>query len=99
MNTHIHRYRRVDIGKDSPHFVMQCIKPGCDHYIAMKTKLSAPLLKGKIAECNRCNDQFILNKRALRMAEPCCDHCIKRRKNLSKADDFFKELEAVIMEE
>ena len=72
---------------------MRCVKPGCDHYIAMKTKLSAPLLRDKQAECSRCSEVFLLNKRALRMTDPCCDYCVKHKKNLEKADEFFQMLE------
>ena len=76
---------------------MKCIKIGCTHYVFMKTKLSAPLLRGQIAECNRCEEQMILDRRALRMTEPCCANCVKgkeeKQEKLKSAEDFFKGLE------
>lgn len=112
MEKHIHRYRRINIGqakkvfdpernrfiiKQNEAWVMKCTIPGCTHYVRMYTKLSCPILKGNIAVCNRCEEQFILNKRALRMEEPCCDECVNRKtKGLDKAEEFFKDLERSI---
>jgi late competence protein required for DNA uptake (superfamily II DNA/RNA helicase) len=65
----------------------------------MQSKLSAPLLKGKIAECSRCKNAFILNKRALRMESPCCEDCVVR-KNVNKekeAEQFFETLEKELL--
>jgi len=106
---HIHKYRRVDIGKagrykylkaniereGKSYFVMKCIKPGCSNYTPMVSKVSAPLLRDTLAECNRCGERFLLNKRALRMAEPCCDNCVKRKVNVkvTEAEKFFIQLE------
>lgn len=93
---HVHRYHRVDIGRDKPVWVMKCIKDGCTSYTFMRTKLSAPILRGQIAECNRCFEPFILDKRAIRMAEPCCKDCIKTTKKtiekVKSAETFFEDL-------
>lgn len=94
---HTHRYHRIDIAAKSnpPVWVMKC--QDCSHYVRMKTKLSAPLLRGQISRCNRCDEKFILDKRALRMAEPCCADCVKTPKNkqdkIKSAEDFFSDLE------
>ena len=90
---HIHRYQKANIGIRKDYWVMKCIKPGCNHYTGMSTKNSAPILRGKQAECNRCGEVFLLNKRAIQMANPCCEDCVKHKKNLDKADEFFKLLE------
>lgn len=73
---------------------MKCIESECTHYIFGASKLSFPLLRDKISLCNRCGDPFILTRRALRMAEPCCDQCVKKRKSAKakSAEDFFAEL-------
>jgi len=92
---HIHRYRRVNIGKDKTYYVMQCRKPNCTHYTPMQSKGSCPTLIDKQAECNRCGNPFVLDRRALRLAEPICFGCVNR-KNLKDADEFFKELEESI---
>jgi len=34
-----------------------------------------------------------MNKRALRMAEPCCDACVKTKKDLTPELDFWEKLE------
>lgn len=95
MPNHIHKYQRSNIGKKAPHYVMKCVLPECSHYVHMNTKLSVPILRDCVALCNRCDTQFVLNKRALRMAEPCCDNCVNRRKSLAekKAESFWEELE------
>lgn len=97
---HTHKYKRVDIGKDSPHWVMKCIEDNCSHYVHMKSKLSCPMLRGNIAKCNRCGERFELNRRALRMEFPCCENCVKRKNKteLEKAADFFKDLEESLVE-
>ena len=92
---HIHRYQRVNIGKDDKkHYVMRCKRQNCHHYTQMHSKLSCPLLLEKVAECNRCGNPFLLDKRALRMANPCCEDCIVKRRivNVQAADSFFESL-------
>lgn len=96
MSKHIHKYRRVNIGRDGKkYWIMRCVKPGCTHYTAMASKLSCPMLRDSLAECHRCGDRFILNRRALRMERPCCDGCIKKKINdkVNEAERFFRELE------
>jgi hypothetical protein len=92
---HVHRYSRVDIGRDKEYWVMKCTLPKCNHYTAMASKLRAPLLVGRTAICNKCMEEFTLNRRALRMAAPICDRCVGTRVNIEikKANDFFEELE------
>lgn len=108
-NKHIHKFRRVNIGqvkviidpeknrkvtKRNEVWVMRCVKPGCPHYTRMATKLSCPMLLDQLAECNRCGESFILNKRALRMHEPTCEDCVDRKPNaaVQNADKFFEDL-------
>ena len=101
MSKHLHKFRRVNIGKDGKqYFVMRCTKPECRYYVAMNTKLSAPLLKDTLAECNRCGDRFILDKRALRMTEPCCEDCVKKKVDpkVKEAENFFQDLEKGLLE-
>lgn len=94
---HIHTYRRVDIGKKESHYVMQCSDSGCNHYVAMASKLSCPSLRGKLSLCNKCGESFELNRRALRMAEPVCNSCVKTKTDvkhkLADANAFFDRLE------
>lgn len=94
---HNHRYERIKL-KDK--FVMRCSKPDCTHFVHMNSKLSVPILVGKVAECNSCHEPFILDNRALRLAKPKCDDCVnttsKVKKEVESAEDFFKELEQEI---
>lgn len=77
---------------------MQCADSECNHYIAMQSKLSAPALIGKASVCNRCESSFILDRRALRMALPCCENCVhvkdvNKHHKLADASAFFDNLE------
>lgn len=91
---HLHKYRRVDIGRDTEYWVLQCQLPHCSHYFPMKTKMACPSLEGKIAICNRCGDAFTLDRRALRQAKPSCEACIRNKSNEAKiAARFFANLE------
>jgi hypothetical protein len=98
MAKHIHRYRRVDIGKKGPYWVMQCSLPHCNHYAPMATKISIPSLIGKIALCNSCNDPFELDRMALKKAKPVCRECIDspNKDKIAKAAKFFAKLEGEI---
>lgn len=95
MAQHIHKYRRVNIGRDSEYWVMQCSLPQCNHYVPMVSKLSVPTLIGKIAICNTCNDPFELYRMTLRKSKPVCKLCIggSKEDKLKKASKFFAELE------
>ena len=95
---HVHKYRRVDIGRDLPYWVMQCSEAGCTYYIAMKTKKTAPHLVGKIAICNKCGDRFILDRRSLKLAKPICINCVQspREEELKKVSKFFDNMEGMI---
>lgn len=103
MNKHTHRFQRINIGqKGKIYLVMKCIKPGCSHYVPMSSKSNCILLKGQIGECNKCLNDFILNKRSLRMAKPICDDCVAHRvgtvERVKDVDSFFKELESSLGE-
>lgn len=106
---HIHKYRRVNIGqpqivvdsegnkKVGPSkevWVMKCFELNCTHYTRMRSKLSCPLLLGTIAICNKCEEKFILDKRALRMAMPTCSKCVRPKKaeEIKDASEFFESL-------
>lgn len=93
---HTHKYRRINIGrKPKEYWVMSCSLPNCPHYTAMQTKLSAPNLVGKLSICNKCNEEFELTRRAIKMSFPTCDNCVEGKDKIivKKATDFFDELE------
>jgi len=100
MSQHVHKYKRVDIGRDKPYYVMQCCLPGCTHYTPMRTKLSCPALVGKISVCNKCNDRFEMDRRSLRQAKPTCSSCVTspEQREIDKAARFFATLEKGLAE-
>jgi hypothetical protein len=96
---HIHKYRRVNIGRNRDYLVMQCSLPNCNHYVPMANKESIPTLIGKIAICNKCNDPFELTRESLRKAKPVCAFCVggtSKEEKLEKASKFFADLEKKI---
>jgi RNA polymerase-binding transcription factor DksA len=60
----------------------------------MRTKLSCPVLKGKISICNKCGDRFELNRRALRQAMPICNTCVvsPKKAKINSAMSFLDNL-------
>ena len=79
---HIHRYEKTVLGKNG-YTVFRCNLPECTHYVA------ARLAEGKKTICNRCGDEMILDKRAMRFVKPYCVNCVKTKK--SEAHDKLLE--------
>ena len=74
---HIHRYKRANIGsKDKKCIVFKCTKPRCYHH------LSPVLLKDRVAECPKCNNEFIVGSENLRRADLICSDCIVRKNKI-----------------
>ncbi len=97
---HVHKYRRVDLGRDKNYWVMQCSLPGCNSYTPMRSKLSCPTLLGKVAICNSCGDRFLLDRRSLRLAKPTCSSCVEspKQRELKKVAELFNQLEKEIVD-
>jgi len=68
---HLHTYKQVRAGSNQ----FKCIHPECTH---LSTK---DLIKGNLALCNGCANEFILTGEALRRVYPKCSNCIKGSKN------------------
>jgi hypothetical protein len=108
MTKHLHKYRRVDIGQPQVTvengqkrigpkkevWVMKCGEINCTHYTRMRSKVSCPLLLGQLGKCNKCNEPFVLDRRALRMAKPTCKDCVKTKREveINDANKFFDDL-------
>jgi hypothetical protein len=94
MAQHVHKYRRTNIGRDKEYWVMRCTLPGCTSYTPMRSKWSCPMLEGKLALCNTCNEGFILDRRALLLAKPICDDCVDspKAKRARKAMKFLNDV-------
>jgi hypothetical protein len=65
---HAHRYVRIKLGKKD-YKVFRCVRPGCAHYIRQE------LVVGKIAQCWRCDDEFVMNQKTAQLKKPHCAKC------------------------
>jgi hypothetical protein len=76
----IHKYKKGVLGKD--YVIYKCMKPACSHYIA------STLVAGKMAECWRCGNTFIVTgdmvRKGKEMLKLHCKECTNARK--PKAD-------------
>jgi hypothetical protein len=89
---HLHRYKKVNLSTTGEYWVYKCEKPMCSHYIPIN------LAFGKLCECNRCHEPFIIGKIQLTgsngrpMTRPHCVKCIKRKESddAQKITDFLK---------
>ena len=75
-SNHIHKYKKIKLGKDRSYLVYKCIKPGCSHYIPLVQALNA------ICECSKCGNLMVIGKAQLygsggrAMTNPHCVDCI-----------------------
>jgi len=76
---HLHKYRLKDLARKKnvePYLVYVCIKQDCSHHIRLD------LVNGKMAECNRCGEPFIMKLSKLKHGDriiqrPHCEECTK----------------------
>lgn len=71
MGKHLHLYKRTKLTNKT---VYRCMKPDCSHF------LHKELVVGKMAECPRCHEPFILSK--ANMSErtyPHCENCTEKK--------------------
>jgi hypothetical protein len=101
-NKCLHKYKLRDLArkKDTPpYLVYVCVKQYCSHHIRVE------LVDGKLAECNRCEEPFIMNLAKLKhgdrlVVRPHCDICtktptrfIEKKKKLeSSIDDLMNSV-------
>lgn len=88
-----HKFQRKNLTRNKnkdPYYVFACVLPGCLSYIRCDLAL------GKSAICNRCCEEFVMDKRSVLEARPHCVNCIKRtdkvKKARTKAEQLMKEL-------
>ena len=72
---------------------MQCVGARCQHYTPMDSKWSCSRLQGKLSLCNKCGDQFVLDRRALLLAKPICSECVvsAKKTKVKQAVKFIGE--------
>lgn len=86
MAKHVHRYEKTILGKKG-YTVFRCNLPDCTHYLAAK------VAEGKLCICNRCGDEMLLDKRAMKFVKPYCVNCVKMKKRPSH-DKLLEYIEA-----
>jgi len=74
---HAHRYTRIKLGKND-YIVFRCVRPGCSHYIRQE------LVVGKIAQCWRCEGDFVMNQKTAMLKKPHCHKCTKTPEKYKK---------------
>jgi len=69
----IHKYKRVDIGrdKDNPYYVYRCLLPNCNHYIPEK------LILGRTSICWSCLNEFVIT--VPKKLKPICVSCKNKK--------------------
>lgn len=85
----IHKYRLKDLARKEgtpPYLVYICIKQSCTHHIRVE------LVEGKISECNRCGENFIMRLSKLKhgstiIVRPHCEDCTKSPDRIRKVKD------------
>lgn len=94
-NKHYHKYKLKNLSRDPskpPYWVYICIKQDCTHHIRVE------LIDGKISECNRCGDPFVMNLRKLTanhskpLVNPHCEDCTKTKGNKKQIKNVIDEM-------
>lgn len=67
---HAHRYEKRDLGWLGKTWI--CNLPECTHYMPHHLE---KMLPGKQAQCNECDNVYILTKEKLQSEQPICDEC------------------------
>jgi hypothetical protein len=87
MPRHVHKYKRVKIGKKRDYEIYRCMIPGCTHYI------NAELIENRESICWLCDKVFVITPHLYRI-KPICEDCKTGRKAGVKAkpiEDFSLE--------
>jgi len=77
-NHKVHKYQRIILGSKG-YKVMKCLLPNCPHFIRIELAI------GKLCICWRCNKEFVLTQKHLRMKKPHCEDCTKSHVDIQLA--------------
>jgi len=96
----VHKYRLKNLTRDPgkpPYMVYICTHQTCTHHIRVE------LVEGKKAECNRCNEPFIMKLAKLKhgdriVVRPHCDDCTKTPEHLKKKKEKISNAIDMLME-
>ena len=75
----LHKYKLRDLARKKdvpPYLVYVCVKQDCSHHVRLE------LVDGKLAECNRCEEPFVMKLSRLKHGErvtvkPICENCVR----------------------
>ena len=84
MEKHVHKYIRIKIGKNK-RVEYRCSIAGCVHHIRPE------LVIGRFSKCNKCNDEFTMDKYATKLAKPTCQEC-RASDDIKKLAELFSEV-------
>lgn len=86
---HVHKMKRVDIGKKGSYIVYKCMDPLCSWY------QSPELALGKMTICWACGSEMILTRDRFIAKPTCCTRKIDQLKNDAELDGIKDLLSGV----
>jgi hypothetical protein len=82
---HVHKYKRMKVGKNKSYEIFRCFQPGCTHYIG------ADHIINRQSICWQCGDPFIITYKLIKV-KPTCQDCKDNKKRTAKPiEDFSLE--------
>lgn len=82
---HIHKYRRVKIGKKRDYTVYKCAL-NCSHYI------TPDLIRDRKSICWACGKEFVIQVKHTRQVRPTCGCKQQTPKSKEETDNVLKEI-------
>ena len=78
MTKHVHKYKRLKIGKKKDFVIFRCFIPGCTHYI------SEDHIINRDSICWACAKPFTITYKLIKV-KPICQDCKDERSEESRA--------------
>lgn len=85
----IHKLYRTQF-KQSGTIIYRCGIPGCP------TFFYEPLIVGKISECWRCGESFVITKKTIRNKKLHCEDCTHGKKKIDIPLELDREIEKLL---
>jgi len=85
---HVHKYKRMKVGKAKAYSIYRCFQPGCTHYIAEEHIIN------RFSACWACDQTFLITYKLIKV-KPICEECRAAR----KADNKAKPIEGFSLED
>jgi hypothetical protein len=82
MAKHVHKYKRMKVGRKKDYFIYRCFVPGCTHYIAAEHIINRESL------CWACNSPFVITYKLIKV-KPTCQLCKDKRRSEAKPIENF----------